>query len=314
MEILVTGATGFIGREMVKELAKNKEYHLKVALRTVIKTQFAPEIQVFSPFELIAETNWQEALSGTNLIIHAAARVHVLQETGKNPLNEFRKINVEGTLNLARQAAFSGVKRFIFISSIGVNGKSTLSNSPFTAEDLPNPHSPYAISKFEAEQQLQALAAETGMDCVIIRPPLVYGPNSKGNFQRLLTLLQTGLPLPLGAVYNKRSFVSLENLLSLILLCVEHPRAANQIFLVSDDEDLSTTELLKKIGKTINKPVRLIPIPQFILAWICSLLGKKALYERLCASLQINLSKTKEMLDWEPKKSLDEGLKTIFQD
>ncbi len=213
INLLLTGATGFVGRELLKKLSEQNDLSLRVASRAK-DALFTAEISVFAPIELSASSNWQTMIKGCDLIIHAAARAHIMNEKAKNPLEEFRKVNTAGTLNLARQAAEAGVKRFIFISSIKVNGESTTTNS-FFADDLPNPSDPYALSKYEAEQGLLALAAKTGMEIVIIRPPLIYGPGVKGNFQRLLFCLQKGIPLPLGAVSNKRSFVSLENFISL---------------------------------------------------------------------------------------------------
>lgn len=310
MKILLTGSTGFVGRQLVKQLVKEKDVSLNLALRSR-EEAFAPEISLFAPMDLAAHTDWQEALKGCDVVIHAAARVHIMDEKVKNPLQEFRRINTEGTLNLAAQAARSGVKRFIFISTIKVNGELTLANQSFTADDLPNPLDPYAISKYEAEQGLKQIAATTKMEVVIIRPPLVYGAGVKGNFQRLLNWLQKGVPLPLGAITNKRSFVALENLSSLIMNCITNPRAANQVFLVSDGEDLSTTELLRRMGLSINKSVYLLPIPQFLLKYTAILLGKREVFERLCGSLQVNISKTKEFLDWEPEVSIYEALKGL---
>ncbi|MBA2652901.1 MAG: SDR family oxidoreductase [Tatlockia sp.] len=314
MQILLTGATGFVGRQLLKQLVNHEDLSLRIALRVQGTEEFKPGISVFAPFNLSEQTNWRDALEGTEVVIHAAARAHILNEKAKNPLEEFRKINVRGTLNLARQAASLGVKRFIFISSIGVNGKSTPAHQAFSADDLPNPKDPYAISKYEAEQGLQELASKTGIEVVIIRPPLIYGQGAKGNFQRLLLWLQKGLPLPLGAINNKRSFVSIENLNSLIIACISNPRATNQIFLVSDDEDLSTTDLLRRIGHLINKPARLLPIPQIALKWAATMLGQKDIYERLCASLLINTSKTKELLDWKPQKSVNEALNAFLNE
>ncbi len=310
INILLTGATGFVGRQLLKKLSEQKEIDLRIATR-INANIFSPEISVFAPIELESENNWQDIVKGCDVIIHAAARAHVMNEKANNPLEEFRKINSKPTLKLAEQAAISGVKRFIFISSIKVNGEFT-TDKPFAADDLPHPDGPYALSKYEAEQGLQAIALKTGMEVVIIRPPLIYGPEVKGNFQRMLYWLKKGIPLPLGAVNNKRSFVSLENLNSLILACITNPRAANQIFLVSDDEDLSTTELLREIGYLINKPARLLPIPKFLLKWAAASLGKKEIYDRLCGSLQLDISKTKEMLSWKPQISVKEGLKAFI--
>lgn len=310
--ILLTGATGFLGQQLLKKLAEHQNLALRIAVRTSESQLFAPGISVFRALDLSTQTNWTDAVEGCDVVIHAAARAHIMNEKAKNPLQEFRKINTEGTMNLAAQAAASGVKRFIFISSIKVNGESTSLNKPFVAEDLPNPQDPYAISKYEAEQGLQDLAAKTGMEVVIIRPPLIYGPGVKGNFQRMLFWLQKGLPLPLGAVKNNRSFVSIDNLNSLIMTCISNPRAANQVFLVSDDEDLSTTELLRRIGHLMNKPARLLPIPQILLSLAATVVGRKEIFERLCGSLELNINKTKDLLDWKPQVSVNEALAKIL--
>ncbi|CDZ78817.1 GDP-6-deoxy-D-mannose reductase [Legionella massiliensis] len=312
--ILLTGATGFVGQQLVKTLIEQNEFSLRIAIRAKSEFPSDGKISVFKAMELSATTNWQDALAGCDVVIHTAARAHIMEDRAKDPLREFRKVNTEGTLNLARQAASSGVKRFIFISSIKVNGESTSANQPFSADDLPNPTDPYAISKYEAEQGLQLIATKTGMDVVIIRPPLVYGPGVKGNFQRMLSGLKKKRPLPLGAIRNQRSFVSVDNLNSLIITCINHPRATNQVFLVSDDQDLSTTELLKQLSTALNRPVYLLPIPQIFLRWAAISLGKKAVFDRLCGSLQLNIDKTKEMLDWKPVQTVEEGFCRILSD
>lgn len=309
---LITGATGFLGQQLIKSLLNQEDIQLSVSTRTSSELFDDPRITVFFPKELAPETNWQDALSGCEVIIHTAARVHMLKDGSIDPVQAYRKINVEGSLNLARQAAESGVKRFIFISTIHVNGNNTSNNQAFSAEDNPNPRTPYALSKFEAEQALQQLSAATGMELIIIRPPLVYGPGVKANFNRLIAWLHKGLPLPLGAINNRRSFVAIDNLISLIITCINHPRAANQIFLVSDGEDISTTLLLQKMSQVMHKPAYLLSVPPVLLKWVASLLGKRADFERLNGSLQIDISKTCSMLDWRPKLSLDQALMTYF--
>jgi nucleoside-diphosphate-sugar epimerase len=229
-------------------------------------------------------------------------------------LAEYRKVNVDGTLNLVRQAAEAGVRRFIFISTIKVNGEQTLLSKLFTAEDTPAPEDAYGISKMEAEQGLQALAAETGMEVVIIRPPLVYGPGAKGNFASMIKLIEKGLPLPLGAIHNKRSLVALDNLIDLIITCIDHPAAANQVFLAGDDEDLSTTELLQGVARAMGKPARLVPVPVGLLMFGATVVGKKAMAQRLLGSLQVDISKARNLLGWQPPLSVGEGLKRCFRD
>jgi nucleoside-diphosphate-sugar epimerase len=229
-----------------------------------------------------------------------------------DPLAEYRRVNVDGTLNLARQAAAAGVKRFIFISSINVNGEQTSPFKPFTADDLVSPNDVTGISKWEAEQGLQQLAAETGMELVIIRPPLVYGPGVKGNFASMIKLVAKGLPLPLGAIHNQRSLVAVDNLVDLIITCIDHPAAANQVFLAGDGQDMSTTELLRGVARAMGKPSRLIPVPASLLMLGATVLGKKAMAQRLLGSLQVDISKARNLLGWEPPVSVDEGLKRCF--
>lgn len=248
-------------------------------------------------------------MKGVDVVIHCAARVHVMHDQAVDPLIEFRKVNLAGTLNLARQAAAAGVQRFVFISSIKVNGEGTAPGMPYHADDAVTPLDAYGISKHEAEQGLLALAAETGMEVVIIRPVLVYGPGVKANFLNMMSWLYKGIPLPFGAIYNKRSLVALDNLVDLIVTCIDHPAAANQVFLVSDGDDLSTTDLLRRMGRALGKPARLIPIPSKWLEFGARLLGKQALAQRLCGSLQVDISKTRELLGWTPPVSVDEGLR-----
>ena len=259
--------------------------------------------------ELRGDFDWSEHLNGVAAVVHCAARVHVLIEHSVNPLYEFRAVNVEGTLALARQAAARGVRRFIFLSSIGVLGNET-TDRPFRYDDPPAPHSPYAISKLEAEFALRQLAAETELEVVIIRPPLVYGPEAPGNFATLIKALAVGTPLPLASVTdNRRSFVFVDNLADLIRCSFHHPAAANQTFLVSDDESLSTAALLRRMGEALGRPARLVPVPVTLLQMGAALLGKRDMAQRLCGSLEVNISKTREMLGWAPPVSVDEGLR-----
>jgi len=236
-----------------------------------------------------------------------------MKEEVTDPLAEYRRVNVDGTLNLARYAVEAGVKRFVFISSIKVNGEQIAPGRPFTCDDTPTPKDPYAISKLEAEQGLQQIALETGMEVVIIRPPLVYGPGVKGNFASMIKLVEKGLPLPFGAIDNRRSLVGLDNLVDLIITCIDHPNAANQVFLVSDGEDLSTSGLLRRVAKAMGKPSRLIPVPAGLLQLGATVLGKKAIGQRLLGSLQVDISSTRERLDWTPPVSVDEGLRRCFE-
>lgn len=301
MRDLVTGANGFVGNALCARL-KAEGRKPRCAVRTQTQNENSIAVGDIGP-----NTEWTKALHGIDTVIHTAARAHIMRDEVPDPLAKYRKVNVDGTLNLARQAVQAGVQRFIFISSIGVNGNQ--STTPFTEQDTPVPHDLYAISKFEAEQGLQQLAQETGMEVVIIRPPLVYGPNAPGNFGSLVRWVEKGIPLPLGAIHNKRSLVALDNLVDLIVTCIDHPAAANQVFLAGDGEDVSTTELLRGVAKAMGKPARLIPVPASILTLGATLLGKKAVAQRLLGSLQVDISKAREVLGWEPLINLETGLK-----
>jgi nucleoside-diphosphate-sugar epimerase len=264
--------------------------------------------------DISAATEWSTALRGQDVIIHCAARVHVMNECSSDPLAAFRSVNVDGTLNLARQAASAGASRFIYLSSVKVNGEVTCAGQRFSADDAVAPMDPYGRSKHEAEVGLRELSLQTGLEVVIIRPPLVYGPGVKANFARLMHAVHRGWPLPLGAIQNRRSLVALENLVDLIATCVEHPDAANQTFLVSDGEDLSTTQLLRKIGDALEKPARLIPVPMFLLKLAGGLLGQREVVQRLCESLEVDIYKTQQLLGWTPPLSVEEGLKRIAEE
>ncbi|MGB2831471.1 MAG: SDR family oxidoreductase [Methylotenera sp.] len=304
--ILVTGANGFVGKALCAELSR-KGYSVRAVVRA--KVTLKENTEVVSVQEIDGITDWSATLSNVDTIIHLAARVHIMDDNATNPLMEFRKVNVEGALNLAEQAAKAGVRRFIFISSIKVNGERTETGRPFTENDAPNPQDAYGISKLEAEQGLLKIAQQTDMEVVIIRPPLVYGAGVKANFANMMQIVARGIPLPLGAIYNKRSFVYLENLVNLILHCIAHPAAANQVFLVSDGHDLSTTELLRKCALALGTKPMLIPIPQKLIEVSASLLGKKMVAQRLCGNLQVDISKAKTLLGWVPPASVEDGLK-----
>lgn len=309
--ILVTGANGFVGRPLCAALAHSGQA-VVAATRHALPDR-APNITNCQISTLTVDTDWQHGLQGCDAVVHLAARVHVMTDTATDPLAEFRRVNVDGTLNLARQAAAADVRRFVFISSIKVNGESTRLGQFFTANDVPGPQDPYSISKHEAEQGLRKLAAETGMEVVIIRPPLVYGPGVRANFRSMMRWLKWGVPLPLGAIHNKRSLVALDNLVDLIITCLDHPAAANQTFLAADGEDLSTTELLRRMGVTLGSPARLIPVPTSLLEAGAALLGRRDMAQRLCGSLQVDISKARELLGWNPPISVDEALRRTAQ-
>lgn len=307
--VLVTGGTGFLGSALLHRLQSSGERAVIAAVRAA-DVSFPPGVHVERMADLGADADWSGCLRGVDRVVHCAARAHVMKDEVVDPLAEYRKVNVLGTLALARQAAQAGVRRFVFISSIKVNGELTAPGRPFQADDVPAPEDAYGISKWEAEQGLLSLARETGMEVVIIRPPLVYGPSVKGNFASLIRWMAKGLPLPLGAVrQNRRSLVGLDNLVDLIVTCLDHPAAANQVFLAGDGEDLSTVELLRRLGSAMDKPARLLPLPVWALEAGAVLLGKRAVAQRLLGSLQVDISKARELLGWEPPVSVDEGLR-----
>ena len=308
--ILITGVSGFVGGRLADCIIDSGVYGVTGVSRTALSKSY-PVFEIPSFFDLPAV---DALFDGVSVVVHAAARVHVMSDTESDPLQAFREVNVEGALNFARQAAAAGVKRFIFISSIKVNGEQTRLGQPFFSHDGPLPEDFYGISKHEAEQGLRELAAETGMEVVIIRPPLVYGPGVKGNFASMIKLVGKGLPLPLGAVHNKRSLVALDNLVDLIIVCIDHLAAANQVFLAGDGQDLSTTELLQGVAKAMGKPSRLVPVPAELLMFGATVLGKKAMAQRLLGSLQVDISKARNLLGWQPPLSVEEGLKRCFPD
>jgi len=308
MNVLITGATGFVGSAVVRQLSRHSNNSVVAAVRrqSVLLPQSIKQVLVG---DLLVDTDYAAALEGIDVVLHAAARVHVMDDDASGSLAEFRKVNVEGTLNLARQAVQAGVKRFVFISSIKVNGEGTAINKPFKPDDAVTTQDPYGLSKWEAEQGLFELASETGMEVVVIRPPLIYGSGVKANFQKMIEWVKKGVPLPLGSVNNKRSLVALDNLVDFILLCATHPKAANEIFLISDGEDVSTTELLKKVSKALGKKARLIPVSVGLMTFVAKLLGKGDVANRLFGSLQVDSSKARKLLGWKPVITMDEQLR-----
>ena len=308
-KVFLTGASGFVGSAVLRRLLADGE-HVIAAVRRGSGALSSPVRTV--AFESFEDDNaWEGALTECDVVVHSAARVHVMNDTEVDPLAAFRRVNVEGTLALARQAIAAGVKRFVFISSIKVNGEETQPGKPYTADDLPQPQDPYGVSKMEAEVGLQKLAQQSGLEVVIIRPVLVYGPGVKANFLNMMRWLDRGMPLPFGAIDNRRSLVALENLVDLVVTCIDHPAAANQTFLVSDGEDLSPTALLRRMAQALGKSARLLPVPAWMLTAGAKALGKGGLSRRLCGSLQVDTGKTRDLLDWHPPVKVDAALLAV---
>lgn len=314
MQVLVTGARGFVGGALVRRLATGGGHSVIGAVRSLAHGQASlgesddAALRWAELGDLVNAQLGPGLFANVDVVVHCAARVHVMHEVDTDPLAVFRAVNVNGTLKLAQTAALAGVKRFVFLSSVKVHGESMDHGNPFTADAPLCPADPYSISKMEAEMALMALAAETGLEVVIVRPPLVYGPGVKANFQSMMFWLARGVPLPLGAIRNRRSLVALDNLVDLLTACLDHPCAAGQAFLVSDGEDLSTTDLLRRLGLALGKPARLVPVPAVLLSSAGALLGKRAVVERICGSLQVDICKTESLLGWRPPVGVDKAL------
>lgn len=329
--ILVTGATGFVGSALIEQLL-TRGYKVTALVRS-LSSNLAPQVKqvpigdfvaYFMPEQSANEGEEQNLdkdgglkspvsipFQDVDVVVHTAARAHIMKDKSADPVTEYRKANTQVTLSLARQAATEGVKRFIFISTVKVNGESTEPGKPFSELSIINPTDPYGISKWEAEQGLTRIAEETGMEVVIIRPPLIYGPGVKGNFSSMLKWVGEGFPLPLGRVDNKRSLLALNNLLSFIIQCISHPGAANEVFMLSDREDVSTTELIRKLAYAKGKKPRLLPVPVSWMQCVAAILGKQDVANRLFGSLQISSLKAQQQLDWQPVISIDEQLKKM---
>jgi nucleoside-diphosphate-sugar epimerase len=307
MNVLVTGANGFIGKALCAGLV-DKGWSIRGVIRSGKHVAMLPAgIDIVQIESIGPNTDWSQALENIETVVHLAARVHVLEETAADPLSEFRHVNTAGTEHLARAAAKAGVSRLLYVSTIKVNGERTV-GAPFTEDDEPAPEDPYAISKWEAEQALQRISSESRLEIVIVRPPLVYGPGVKGNFLRLLKLVDRGIPLPFNMVSNRRSLIALDNLVDLLVRCIQSPQAVRQTFLAADGEDLSTPELIRSIAKTLGRPNRLFPFPPILLRLGAKLLGMEDVSNRLFGSLVINSSKVKKLLNWRPPVSVQDGL------
>ena len=303
MKLLVTGASGFVGRALVSQLISRGQ--------TVVGTvrHDSRELPAGSARVVVGDlgtdTDWRAALAAVDVVVHLAARVHLMRDSAADPLAEFRRVNVEATKSLARQSAAAGVARFVFLSSVKVNGE----NGFYRESDAPAPGDAYGVSKREAELALTEIAAQTGMSVVIIRPPLVYGPGVKANFRALMGAVARGVPLPFGAVDNRRSLVALDNLVDFIIRCAEHPAAVSETFLVSDGEDLSTADLIRRLARAMGRRARLVPVPPSVLMALAALVRRKDAAQRLLGSLQVDISKARRMLAWTPPITVDEGLR-----
>jgi len=311
MKILVTGASGFIGSVLCKHLL---QYGLSVraATRSSSSSTIPSGAETLRITSVDGGTDWSEALGGVDAVIHLAARVHVMHDSNADPLGAFRAVNTEGTNRLAAMAAGAGVRRIVYVSSIKVNGEQT-ANSPFTESDVPSPDGAYAISKWGAEQALWDTASRTGLEIVVVRPPLVYGPSVPGNFNRLLRFILGGIPLPLGSIQNQRSFLYVENLCDAMRVCLHHPAAAGRTFLLSDGEDISTPELIRLLSHYLGRPSKLIPFPQALLEALAKVLGFRGAAERLLGSLRVDSSAIRQTLHWNPPYHLREGLRATAE-
>lgn len=310
-KVLITGANGFVGNSLCKTLAL-RGYIAHGATR--LPCEFPSAVKNVLVGEINNQTDWKLILGGCDVVIHLAARVHVMQETEGNPLSEFRKVNVAGTEHLAWSAAAAGVKRLVYVSSIKVNGEETCNDQAYTEQSNPSPQDPYGISKWEAEQALHRVAKETGLEVVIVRPPLVYGPNVKGNFAQMISVIARGVPLPFASVNNKRSLIYVKNLVDALILCATHSAAPGNTYLVSDGEDISTSDLLRKLAFAMEKKSRLFLFPMSLLRLTARVFRKSDQVTRLLGSLRVDSSKIRHELGWVPPFSVSDGLKATVKD
>lgn len=310
MKTLITGANGFVGQSLCIELLQQD--HL---VRTAVRPANIPtgNTEAVAIDAIDGETNWDEALSGIDVVIHLAARVHVMKDTSTDPMAEFLKVNLHGTVNLAQQAARAGVKRIVYVSSIKVNGERTGETASFTELDTPNPQDPYAVSKWQAEQALQRIAQETNLEVVTVRPPLVYGPGAKGNFISLLAAIDRGIPLPLASDSNSRSLVYVGNLVDALITCATHLAAAGQTYLISDGEDVSTAVLVEKIAQALGRSSRSFHFPPSLLRALAGLAGRSDQADRLLGSLRVSSEKIRSELSWFPPYTLEQGLRATAE-
>lgn len=310
MKFMISGAGGFVGKALCAELLQRRQ-SVNAAVRS--RNSLIENTDVIVVGAIDSETNWADALRDVDVVIHLAARVHVMRESASDPLAEFLKVNLHGTSNLARQAACWGAKRLVYVSSIKVNGEQTSATQSFTELDEPSPQDFYSISKWQAEQALWRIAQETGLEIVIVRPPLVYGPDVKGNFAQMLAVAAKRIPLPFASVHNRRSLIYLGNLVDALIACSTHPVAAGQTYLVCDGEDVSTPDLLRQLCDAMGYAAHLLPFPPGWLRTLGKLAGKSDQVERLLGSLQVDSGKIRRDLNWVPPYTLQQGLQATAE-
>ena len=311
--VLITGGTGFIGQALVRRLLQHGRYRVRASVRSG-SPDLPDGAQVFRTGPIDADTDWREALTGVSMVVHTAASTQAGTRLSADAMRALHAVNVEGTSSLAHQAAVAGVRRFLFVSSIKVHGEHSPRGKPFTADGPLSPESPYGVSKWKAEQALTLAARQTGMEWVVVRPPLVYGPRDKGNFSAISTAIEKGIPLPIGALRNnRRSLVGLDNLVDLLVTCLDHPQAANEAFLAADGEDLSTYDLFLRVARALDRPPRFFSVPTGLLRSALRILGQSDIADRLIGSLQADIAKTRQQLDWAPSLTVEQGLRQAIR-